>query len=142
MNYPNREELPGSERDSDTFQYWIDSFFKNSWNYGAAGGRFGGTSLDFLAPCIDVWNLRRFFITDDQAFGVGPQAMRPGHVIASVESATFPCVLRKAEINFAELGIKIETAGNLYHLIESALYREGVIHQCLRRKTLKPSNFI
>ncbi|CAF9902787.1 MAG: hypothetical protein HETSPECPRED_000006 [Heterodermia speciosa] len=116
-NDPDHEELPGSKRDPNTFQYRIDSFFQNSWNYGAADGRFGGASLDFLAPCIDACNLRRFFITDDQLFGIGPQAMRPGDIITSLKGATFLCVLRKAETSAAELGIDTETTHNLYHLI-------------------------
>ncbi|KAL8787762.1 MAG: hypothetical protein Q9195_007631 [Heterodermia aff. obscurata] len=117
LNDPSREELPGSKKDPSTFQYRIDSFFENSWNYGAADGRFGGISLDFLAPCIDACNLRRFFVTDGRLFGIGPQAMRPGDIIASLEGATFPCVLRKAEISAAELGIETEAANNPYHFI-------------------------
>ena len=117
MNDPNGEELPGSEKDPHTFQYRIKSFFENSWNYGAAGGRFGGISLDFLAPCIDACNLRRFFITDGQLFGIGPQAMRPGDLITSLKGATFPCVLRKAEISPADLGMETETTVNLFHFI-------------------------
>ena len=125
MSDPNREELPGLEKGPHTFEYWINDFFENSWNYGAADGRFGGTSLDFLAPCIDVCNLRRFFVTDDKLFGIGPQAMRAGDIITSLQGATFPCVLRKAEISLAELGIQVETTGNLYHLIGECYIQKG-----------------
>ena len=81
MNDPNREELLGSEKDPDTLSYRIQKIFEDSWNHRAAKRRSKGISLNFLAPCIDACNLRRFFITDGQLFDTCPQAMRPGDII-------------------------------------------------------------
>ena len=132
---PNRERLPGSEKNPKTFQYRINNFCHRAFRYPCVEGpsfqyrindffhhafRYPwveGPSLDFLTPCIDVCNFRRFFITDDQRIGIGPQAMRAGDIVTCILGATFPWVLRKAEMDFSELGLHTEKTRTLYHFI-------------------------
>ena len=110
---PNREGLPGSEKDPKTFQYRINDFFHDAFLFPCVKG----PSLSFLAPCIDACNFRRFFITDNQRIGIGPQAMRAGDIVTCILGATFPWVLRKAEMDLSELGVHIEKTRALYHFI-------------------------
>ncbi len=110
---PNREGLPGSDKDPKTFQYRINDFFHDAFLFPCVEE----PSLSFLAPCIDACSFRRFFITDDQRIGIGPQAMRAGDIVTCILGATFPWVLRKAEMGFSELGVHIEKIRTLYHFI-------------------------
>ncbi|KAK0507725.1 hypothetical protein JMJ35_009614 [Cladonia borealis] len=108
---PNREELPGSEKDVNTFQYRINDFFREEYHTAEK------PSLHFLAPCIDACNLRRLFITHDQRIGIGPQSMRPGDMITCLLGATFPCVLRKAEVDHSGARAHIGESSTFYHFI-------------------------
>ena len=108
---PNREELPSLDKDVNTFQYKINNFFWNEY-YTAEK-----PSLHFLAPCIDACNLRRLFITHDQRIGIGPQSMRPGDIITCLLGATFPCVLRKAEVDHSDPRAHIGKSSTFYQFI-------------------------
>ena len=129
---PKREALAGSEKDPQTFQWRINEFFTNSFNARK------GPNLDFLAPCIDACNLRRFFITDDQRIGIGPQAMCAGDIVADLVGATFPYVLRKAKGESIEPESRAVNTGDFYHLIGECYIQEP----CNVQSDLKPPDLV